>query len=195
MVTSWPRPSNHSSPRLFSPLLLRSNLLHNGHIRPFSNMLHFLLHHKWSSLIIQCHICSSLHGDNASIHTIPFHFWSHIFQLYYDFNRHLKNLSLITHVFYVSSDLLTCALCPFDGNRCAQTLCAVTGFMSSVYESSAKGCGDDFISRPRTASTLAWALVWSSWIRGKIRNSRERLNVLLSSIATKIIGYVRHTVQ
>ena len=74
--------------------------------------------------------------DTTPRHT-PFLFTfdhTYIFQLHYGFNRHLKNLSLITHEINVLSDTLSSALCPFDGNRCAQTLCAVTGFMSSVYE-------------------------------------------------------------
>ena len=137
--------------------------------------------------------------DTTPRHT-PFLFTfdhTYIFQLHYGFNRHLKNLSLITHEINVLSDTLSSALCPFDGNRCAQTLCAVTGFMSSVYE---------YIHLLRSAVMTSYRdrdqhLPWperlfsSSWIRGKIRNSRERLNVLFSSIATKIIGYVRHTVQ
>ena len=169
-VCAFTRWSRHGHALLITPL--HASSLHSssaqicfnsGHIRPFSNMMYFLLHHKWSSPIIPCHLCSSLYGYNASTHTIPFHFWSHIYistPLWLQpapeksIPNHPRNQCFIWHFVFGSL--------PFwRQSVCSNTLCGhrIHVFRLRVY-SSAKVCGNDFISRPRSASTLAWALVF-----------------------------------
>ena len=44
-----------------------------------SQIINFLLYHKWSSQVLRCHLCKSLWRGRASIGIITFRLWASIF--------------------------------------------------------------------------------------------------------------------